>query len=422
MRLVRLFAIIYVVSMVAFVLGLYVSHARVWPFPIVRDIYRFVQGHRDEATSVFEKISNDAGIRPERFLYDHAFDPTSGDFRAIEGIDWASRRDAPYIRVSDSLPDGYVYIVGKFDFEDGMNGVLLFDTKGNLVKRWVIPDREIKDGHHHLFAFRPDGSFISAADYADIYHLDACGNEIGRISGNFHHSIARLDDTRYWVNGSVESPDALTLIDISTHSIDRTILLDEVHKAVSEEVSIFNLGRTDDPWHNNDAEPLPAEYADRFAFNAGDLLISYRHLNLVYVLDPETLETKWWTNDYSSGQHDPDWEPDGTITIYDNRALGKQGRYSTVQRYDFGGGEPSLALDGRDYGFYSGIGGKHELYEDGSILALAYEQGRVVWVWPDKSVRFEFVNRYTEGESLVVLNTGYLPADYFDVEISAPCN
>ncbi|MEQ9488623.1 MAG: hypothetical protein RIM72_06480 [Alphaproteobacteria bacterium] len=164
MRLVRLFAIIYVISMVAFILGLYVSHARVWPFPIIRDIYRFVQGHRDEATSVFEKLSNDAGIRPERFLYDYTFDPTSGDFRRVDEIDWSSRRDAALVRGSDTLPPGYIYIVGKFDSTDGMNGVLLFDTAGNLVKHWVIPDREIKDGHHHLFTFRRDGSFISAAD------------------------------------------------------------------------------------------------------------------------------------------------------------------------------------------------------------------------------------------------------------------
>ncbi|MEQ9488622.1 MAG: arylsulfotransferase family protein [Alphaproteobacteria bacterium] len=214
----------------------------------------------------------------------------------------------------------------------------------------------------------------------------------------------------------------MSLIDISDHTVNRTIVLDDVHNAVDEEVSIFNLGRTDDPWHNNDVEPLPADIADRFPFNAGDLLVSYRHLNLVYVLDPETLQTKWWTNDYTGGQHDPDWEPDGTISVYDNRALGKRGKFSTVQKYDLNVAEPELALDGRDYGFYSGIGGKHTLFDDGSILALSYGQGRVLWVGPDKDVRFEFVNLYDDNETLAILNTGYLPADYFDVEITAPCN
>ncbi len=47
-------------------------------------------------------------------------------------------------------------------------------------------------------------------------------------------------------------------------------------------------------WHANDAEPLPKEYADAFPqFDAGDLLISFRNINLVFVASPTTGEIKW---------------------------------------------------------------------------------------------------------------------------------
>lgn len=50
----------------------------------------------------------------------------------------------------------------------------------------------------------------------------------------------------------------------------------------------------DDVTHLNDVEPLGSAIADEYPlFDAGDLLISLRHLNLVFVFDPETLTVKW---------------------------------------------------------------------------------------------------------------------------------
>ena len=424
MRWAPVLGIGYFAVLLAFVGGLYIAHARVWPFLIFRNVYRFVQGHKDEADTLLQKITNDMGIRPDRFLHEYK-PPDLASFTELKGLDLSARRKNPLIKTTKSVPPGYIYIAGKFDFTDGMNGVLLLDTSGKLLRRWIIPNRDIKDGHHHLFTMLRDGSFVSAADYAALYRINRCGGEMGRINGTFHHSISRLDGHRYWVSGSVSDPNAVSLVNMDAYTVERTILLKDVHKAVDPELSIFLIGpRADaeDPWHNNDVEPLPAKIAAHNPFAAGDLLISYRHLDLLYVLDPKTLAIKWWTNDYTAGQHDPDWQADGTVTVFDNRSLGKPGKFSAVEHFDFSGKKPRMILDGRNYGFYSSIGGKHTVLKDGSILVLSYDQGRVLWVGPKGDVWFDFINRYSDTESLIVLNTGYLPPDYFTTKVSAPCD
>ena len=68
-----------------FVAGAFVVQTRVWPFLYIRDIYRFVQGYRDEHTSIFQKLMSDTGVRPDRFL--HRYTPDSSEnFHPVDGL------------------------------------------------------------------------------------------------------------------------------------------------------------------------------------------------------------------------------------------------------------------------------------------------------------------------------------------------
>ncbi len=76
---------------------------------------------------------------------------------------------------------------------------------------------------------------------------------------------------------------------------------------------------TDDLLHSNDVEPLLPELAREFPmFRAGDLLVSLREINAVFVMDHDSLAIKWMFTG-ALRQHDPDFFPDGTIVLFNNR-------------------------------------------------------------------------------------------------------
>ena len=75
----------------------------------------------------------------------------------------------------------------------------------------------------------------------------------------------------------------------------------------------------DDIFHPNDVEVLPSAIADKFPdFRAGDLLVSFRNIHLVAILDGGDKSIKWWRRGPWRFQHDPDFTPDGRIRVYNN--------------------------------------------------------------------------------------------------------
>ena len=74
-----------------------------------------------------------------------------------------------------------------------------------------------------------------------------------------------------------------------------------------------------EPFHFNDIDVLNYEFSEYFdEYSEGDLLISSRSLNSVFVVNPETLKVKKFLFGLVRRQHDPDWNR-GYITIYDNQ-------------------------------------------------------------------------------------------------------
>ena len=86
----------------------------------------------------------------------------------------------------------------------------------------------------------------------------------------------------------------------------------------------------DDLFHPNDIEPLRSGIAAKYPnFRPGDLLVSFRNLHLVAVLDPVERKIKWWSHCPWRFQHDPDFGEDGRIFVYNNNT-GRGGRSDVV--------------------------------------------------------------------------------------------
>ena len=150
-------------------------------------------------------------------------------------------------------------------------------------------------------------------------------------------------------------------------------------------------------------------------FNPGDLLISARSLNLIFVLDPSSQKIKWWRSGGWRRQHDPDWNATGTITLYNNNM---HRQVSSIVEVN-----PTLytqheLFDGSQGQFYSWMRGKHQLLPNGHLLITSPQQGRIFEVNQKGEIVFEFLNVYeqTHKVNLLVSEGKWLDPNYFDFD------
>jgi len=120
------------------------------------------------------------------------------------------------------------------------------------------------------------------------------------------------------------------------------------------------------------------------------------------------------------GQHDPDFHPNGTISVFNNNSDGTE--TGTLL-----GGSSILELDPRSreitrrYGgipeqpMYSSARGKHEYLDNGNILITETEQGRILEVTPAGDMVWEYITRYDADNILTVTQATRYNNQYFKV-------
>ena len=153
-------------------------------------------------------------------------------------------------------------------------------------------------------------------------------------------------------------------------------------------------------------------------FRPGDLLVSFRNLHLVAVLDPVDRKIKWWSHGPWRFQHDPDFGEDGRIFVYNNNT-GRGGR-SDVVAIDPGSGRLDVAYSDGDLRFYSGWAGKLQVLPGGAVLVVVPEEGRVLEATWSGELIFEFNNIWSDSVNGYVVNAAWLPTTFFDHEPSCP--
>jgi hypothetical protein len=277
----------------------------------------------------------------------------------------------------------------------------------------------------------PNGDVLVNIEYVGTVRLDACGRVQWRLVEGNHHSIARAEDGTFWISGMSSAPrtssdrfpdgfpgldepvwlDQLLHVSADGELLDKINVLDILYanglerylaKAYQSEAGTAGPD-TKDLTHLNDVEPLGASMADEYPlFDAGDLLVSLRKIDLVFVVDPASGTVKWHRSDPFIQQHDPDFIGDGWIGVFDNnedftargRMLGGS-RIVTVQphtdsmRVRF----PTAQSDP----FYTDTMGKWQQLDNGNLLLTKSQAGRAVEVTPEGETVWEVVRRpYTE--------------------------
>lgn len=296
----------------------------------------------------------------------------------------------------------------------------------------------------HGLALLPDHSIVVAMDDGDsIQRLDMCGRRQWLHAGHYNHVVSYdPDDGTVWTlrwggpHQASETPvnegapaRAFVQFDAKSGRILRRFTVRQIMDA-NPNITFLdirhadrNLVRTDakgalgywgpDPFHFNDVEPLTAAEASAFPqFAAGDLLISARNLNALFVLNPKTLHIKWYVVGATLRQHDPDWEPDGTIAVLDNRLDRGASRIVSI---DPTSGTRKVLLDGAKIGFYSRIRGRQTRLADGDLIIASPQQGLGYEVSAKGKVLMKYADRGPAGThlNLALTELSWLPPGTF---------
>ncbi|MEL6266980.1 MAG: arylsulfotransferase family protein [Pseudomonadota bacterium] len=343
----------------------------------------------------------------------------------------------------DRLSRGWRMLYLKPSVEgEAVNAALLLDPDLRIVKFWRLSDTAddgVGPSPHperarlvHGVEITRDGALFYTFDGSPSMHrIDSCATRIWHArspTGPYHHAITLSDDGEsLWTfvanrvgEFSTETGEELRSIGPAkmwnaSPDIDLLKLRME-HRNLTSTNDRNTTGRwltREERFHFNDVDPLPSRLAPKFPmFEAGDLLISARELNLVYVIDPETFETKWWRVGQWNRQHDPEWMADGRIGVYDNRMSRDYSRIVAIDPVTY---ETEVLFDGREVDFYSRIRGKLQVLEDGTLVTNSPQQGRAFEVTPDGDVVLEIVNHNPgrENHALTISEMRWFPPGHF---------
>jgi hypothetical protein len=321
---------------------------------------------------------------------------------------------------------GLRVVAGYFANRESRHGAVLLSKTGEELRFWPIDTDAIKAqlGRHtflHGFDVLPDGSLLVNFDEGHVLaRVDACGAVMWAKPGEYHHSVEAAPDGTLWAAGSPRESQAISQIDADTGEVLFSVRLDDLARGPArgvlqirrEDGEENSVGWLNDRFHLNDVEVLGPDIAPAFPlFSAGDVMISLRSLNRVAVLSPDFKVLKWWQHGPWHRQHDPDFLPDGRISIYDNNMHGDGSR---IVEIDPATGVTTVRFKGvPERPFYSWIRGKHQTLPNGNLLVTEPQSGSVVEVDSAGTIVWEYQNRFDEGRNLLVNSAKWLPQDYF---------
>ncbi len=406
---------LFLLFILAFSSGLIVARYNLWPYESIVSAWRGVKSFTKYGVIIPENLYNKA--------------PAD-----------ASRQRLT-LHNSDLQIDGYYIFMG-WDSTQSKYSAWLYDNKGGQLHTWSWDYSSLDaDGPlngsdtPHAFKVLPDGSLIVSFDGGDVMaRLDPCGQPIWAKKGVYHHSLERAEDGSYWTWRSEGTPYGhyhyLENFNPETGATIREIsLVDDVIK--NPKNSPYNFGiRSDhtfvhlektpenrdehDLFHPNDIDILYKNLETKFNnYKAGDLLLSFRNLNLIAVLDPEDNGLKWLSHGPWKFQHDPDFTEDGKISVYNNNTGLNR---SEIIKIDPTTRAISNDLEKSELFFYSHSMGKHQYLPNGNVLIVVPGEGRVLEVTKHGKKVLEFNNVLEDQNGLNghVENGMWVPPDYFE--------
>jgi hypothetical protein len=311
----------------------------------------------------------------------------------------------------------------------GMDGELLHEWRRPFSTVWnesAAVTRPQPDSHVYFrkAMVYPNGDLLAVYEGVgdtpygyDLVKLDRNSELIWSYLGHVHHDVDIGPDGRIYLLthafvdeplegfGRLASPrldDFLVILSPDGEELKKISL---VHAVAASEyrhllygVAAYALA---DPLHTNTVSLITERAAANFAFGqAGQVLLSFRELGAIGVLDPESAALVWLTRGPWLGQHDPDILPNGNILLFDNYGhFEKPEGRSRVIEFDPATIELIWQYPGTaEQPLESLIRASQQRLENGNTLITESSGGRILEVTPAGEIVWQFVNPVRGGE------------------------
>jgi len=304
--------------------------------------------------------------------------------------------------------------------------------------------------HIHGAAITDDGGVIFNFEHLGLVKLNACGAVRWRLPYRTHHSIYIDREKNIWVSGQINHDQPLDYMpNYQPPFIEPTVLKVSPEGKILEEKSVFRLLLDNnrqgalyfstrdefsnefkgDTLHLNDVEVYEGRPG---FFKPGDVMISLRNINTIFVFDPHWRLKYQWSNEFVH-QHDPDFIDGYTITVFDNNNIAGDGRghYSRILRHTVsegngGKGKTEIVWSGSaERPFYTETMGKHQWLKNGNLLLTESLHGRALEIDTKGNIVWEFLNLLGKGRLGLMEEAERLPVNInavFFADAVAACN
>ena len=393
----------YLVSIIFFLWGISSCLFKFFPYPqlspYMENIKDWIDGSPyDVSDQKNNKVNSEQDLFPILHHTHISLSPLVDPHHLVK----KSQRKAYYY---SKAQEGYYIIYGELGLSEATYGAYVISAQGHLKHIIKRPAIHSKFKHLGQGGITDDGIFIFNS-YHDLWVSDACSRMLFTVKSSnnrssllthkgFHHK-ASGDQDDIWVlytnqirkyniqNGKMTKK--IHLMDIVKANKDlgvfegrfKTILSKKrfrgdirrwQYKNIFKELKVEDVTFFD-PFHQNDVDVLTLDKEQYYPkFTRGDLLLSFRSLNIIMVIDPKSLRMKWYHFGGFSRQHDPDWSSHGGITLYDNQSHNK---FSRIVQVNLNSKNPieqiHTLLAGKSLNFYQFAEGNHHIDERGRIF------------------------------------------------------
>lgn len=312
-----------------------------------------------------------------------------------------------------------------------INGDIVHSWNGSPKEIWADSEYDVENLKENLFtnsrAFLDpkDGSVyflvkVRARETGELglVKLDKDSNVVWRYDGLVHHDMSFSEDRSriYALNKTIHQKphsvfahfkppfwdEGVVILDANGKEIKSLSFFDlfakSPYKYVLENTNTVPLDTTfphGDIFHSNTVEIISSKAAGKAPMLVeGHLLISFRNLNLLAIIDPDKEEITWASYGPWHGQHDPKVHDDGTVVMFDNKGSFEPGTGSSrVLQADLNSSGIVWAYSGtKEKPMESPYNSSVDILPNGNILATESHGARIFEVTRDKELVWEYWN------------------------------